>query len=291
MDNKELIERWAVDCELRGLAPLTIKIYRVAITKFFEQCQKNPAEIGIPDIKKYLLRFKETPHKINMIINGLRNFYHFLAEEGMVDKNIMSGVKGIKIRNRKLPIIFSDKEIKKIINLPQLSVKEKTILYLLSYTGMRNSEICNILMKNIDIKKRTITLEDTKNGERRYVFFRQNTKKLLKEYLPSRDISSHYLFHNHFGGRLKDWHINTLVKKAVGFAFPFDLEKRRLSHCHTFRHSFVTSWIRAGGSIPALQHIVGWSSLSMLKVYTHLNAEALQDSYNEYNDLKHKKGG
>ena len=154
---------------------------------------------------------------------------------------------------------------------------------------MRNAELCNILTKNVDLKKRRILLEETKNGEVRYVFFRQNTQKLLKEYLASRNINSPYLFHNLSGGKLRHWHINTLVKKAVGIAFPFDLKKRDLSHSHTFRHSFVTSWIRAGGPLIALQHIVGWKNLNMLSIYTHLNTEALQDGYNEYQHLKTKK--
>lgn len=287
---KKLIDRWAVDCELKGLAPGTIKLYGDIISKFFEQCPKSPEAVDLPDIKKYLLRFKEMPFMINQIIKGLRNFYRFLAEEGEIDKSIMDRVKGIKIKNGKLPIIFSDKETEKIINLPQLSFKEKSILHLLADTGMRNAELCNILTKNVDLKKRRILLEETKNGEARYVFFRQNTEKLLKKYLASRNINSPYLFHNLSGGKLRHWHINTLVKKAVGVAFPFDPQKRDLSHSHTFRHSFVTSWIRAGGPLIALQHIVGWQGLSMLKIYTHLNTEALQDGYNEYQHLKTKKG-
>ena len=89
-------------------------------------------------------------------------------------------------------------------------------------------------------------------------------------------------------------HINNLVKKAVGIAFPFDLKKRRLSHCHTFRHSFVTSWIRAGGNLTALQQIMGWkglSGLNMLPIYKHPNTEALQRGYDKYQELKRKKNG
>lgn len=285
----KLIERWAVDSDLKGFAPLTIKIYRGIITKFFDQCPKNPGAVDLHDIKKYLLQFKEMPPMMNQIIKGLRNFYGFLVEEKIVSGNIMEEVKGIKIKNGKLPIIFSDKETEKIINLPQLTGREKAILHLLTDAGMRNAELCNILTKNVEIKKRRILLEETKNGEARYVFFRQNTEKLLKEYLASRNINSPYLFHNHFGGKLRHGHINTLVKKAVGIAFPFDLKKRNLSHCHTFRHSFVTSWIQSGGNLAILQHICGWKNLNMLKVYTHINTEALQEGYEEYQNLKRKK--
>ena len=285
------IKDWKIDEDLKGLSPLTIKLYGDVVGKFFDQCPKNPGVVDLHDIKKYLLRFKETPHMLNQIIKGLKKFYQFLVEEGKINDNIIEKVKEVKLKKSKLPIIFSNEETGKIINLPQLTIKEKSILHLLAETGMRNAELCNILTENIDIKKKTIVLEDTKNGEARYVFFRENTQKLLKKYLTSLNINSIYLFHNHWGRKMINCHINNLVKKAVGIAFPFDTKKRSLSHCHTFRHSFVTSWIRAGGSIPALQHIVGWSSLSMLKVYTHLNAEALQDTYNECYDLKHKKGG
>jgi len=57
----ELIDKWAVDSDLQGLAPRTIIDYRDIITKFFERCPKNPGAVNLQDIKKYLLRFKATP--------------------------------------------------------------------------------------------------------------------------------------------------------------------------------------------------------------------------------------
>ncbi len=217
---QKIIERWVVDCQLKGLAPGTIKLYQDIIGKFFEQCHKDPEAVHLPDIKKHLLQFRETPFMMNQTIKGLRNFYRFLIEEGNIDKNIMERVKGIKVKNGKLPIIFSDKETEKIINLPQLSSKEKSILHLLAETGMRNAELCNILTKNVDLKKRRILLEETKNGEVRYVFFRQNTQKLLKEYLTSRNISSPYLFHNHWGGEIETLAYQYPGKKGGGDRFP-----------------------------------------------------------------------
>ena len=289
MDNKELIERWDVDSQLKGYASGTIKIYRDMTTKFFAQCRKNPGEINLSDLKNYLILYKEKPITINLILAGLRSFWKFLIEEGIVRENILGQIQGVKVKNGKIPIIFSEKETEKIINVQQLTVREKAILHLLADTGMRNGELQNILIKNIDIKERGILLEETKNGENRYVFFWENTAELLREYLPSRNINSPYLFHNLSGEKLKHIHINALVKKAVGIAFPFDLKKRELSHAHTFRHSFVTRWIRAGGGLTALRHIVGWKNLNMLSVYEHLDRETLRDGYDEFQKLEKEK--
>ena len=292
MKNKliTLINNWVIDSQLRGLADGTIKYYRREIIGFFEQYPKSPGKVGLPDIKRYCLQFKDKPNKINSFLRGLRSFYRFLTEEGTIEENIMEKVRGwIKVKNGKIPITFSDKETEKIINLPQLSLKEKCILHLLADTGMRNGELCNILIKNIELKENRILLETTKGGDPRYVFFRKNTKNLLEEYLSGKVIASNYLFYNHAGR--KEWgdKIGEIVKRAVGIAFPFDPKKRKEAHPHTFRHSFVTSWIRAGGNLIALQHICGWKNLDMLKIYSHLDTEALKSGYNEYQTLKHKK--
>jgi integrase len=124
------------------------------------------------------------------------------------------------------------------------------------------------MYENIDFKKKNIYLEVTKGSKPRTVYISQKTIDLIDKL----GVKSGRLFTFMPDG------IGNVVKKAIQVAFPMDTEKHSMTP-HSLRHSFVTSFIANGGNTIALRHILGWSSLAMLKTYEHLTDNTIQSEY------------
>lgn len=140
-------------------------------------------------------------------------------------------------------------------------------------TGMRLSEIATLRIRQVDIERRVVRLEHTKNSSPRTVPLTAEATRVFTEALtnplrpaetelvffgePGRDgIRRPYLFD-------KAW---TDAKRAAG------LEDFRF---HDLRHEAVSRFVEAGLSDQEVSAISGHKSMQMLKRYTHLWAEDL----------------
>ncbi|MDP8051947.1 tyrosine-type recombinase/integrase [Pasteurella atlantica] len=99
----------------------------------------------------------------------------------------------IKLTGNKATRTFSEKEIKLFMKwLPQSSFSQKiqNVFLLTLFTGCRTGEICAIAWNDVDLKKKTIFLKETKTGTSRYVQLSSQAIILLK----SIDNSGKYVF-------------------------------------------------------------------------------------------------
>lgn len=134
------------------------------------------------------------------------------------------------------------------------------IIVLALETGMRRGELSELRWKDIDLKKRTATLWDTKNGDNRVVPL--STKALtLLDSLPI-NIKG-YVF--------------AMLPDSITRAFNRICERAKIKELrfHDLRHEATSRFFEMGLSIMEVSSITGHKDLSMLKRYTHLKAEDL----------------
>ena len=127
-------------------------------------------------------------------------------------------------------------------------------------TGMRRTEIHNLQWNGINLKKRTATLLDTKNGDDRTVPLSTKAVSIIKS------------FPRHINGR-----VFTMMPDSITQAFErvcklAEIEGLRF---HDLRHEATSRFFEMGLSIMEVSAITGHKDLSMLKRYTHLKAEDL----------------
>ena len=140
-------------------------------------------------------------------------------------------------------------------------------------TGMRKGELVSITRDQVDIKKRIVTLYDTKNGSTRSVPLTREATRVLKEALnnPVRPIDTNLVF---FGEPGRDG-----VRRPFAFerAWYHALRKAKISglRFHDLRHEAVSRLVEAGLSDQEVAAISGHKSMQMLKRYAHLRAEDL----------------
>lgn len=70
--------------------------------------------------------------------------------------------------NRKLPIVFSQQELRRLFKAPQ-RLKQCVLLSLIYSAGLRVSEVCKPRITDIDFDRRQIHVRESKNNKSRYV--------------------------------------------------------------------------------------------------------------------------
>ncbi|AAW73853.1 Site-specific recombinase XerD [Xanthomonas oryzae pv. oryzae KACC 10331] len=140
-------------------------------------------------------------------------------------------------------------------------------------TGMRSSEITGLRRNQVDLDRRVVRLQETKNTMSRTVPLTVEATRLFREALnnPVRPIDTNLIFFGEPGrdNKRRAYQFNpiwTRIKKDAGVPdFRF----------HDLRHEAVSRFVEAGLSDQEVAAISGHKSMQMLKRYTHLRAEDL----------------
>jgi len=147
-------------------------------------------------------------------------------------------------------------------------------------TAMRRSELAGMTWDQVDIKKRTVTLLETKNGEKRIVPLSTEAIRILST-LPRRidgkvwgmepDSITQAFVRAVFRARSAYEKEVEGTKGALDPGFLSDLT------FHDLRHEATSRFFEKGLNPMQVAAITGHKTLQMLKRYTHLKAEDLAE--------------
>jgi integrase len=129
-------------------------------------------------------------------------------------------------------------------------------------TAMRRGELAGMTWDMVDLKKRTVTLPETKNGQKRIVPLSSVAATILKDRLSTRRIDGEV------------WNIGL---DAISQDFAKACHKAGISdlHFHDLRHEATSRLFEKGFDTMEVRTITGHKTLQMLARYTHLRAEDL----------------
>jgi len=140
-------------------------------------------------------------------------------------------------------------------------------------TGMRSSEITSLRLAQVDMVRRVVRLQETKNTMPRTVPLTQQATSLFAEALtnPVRPKDCALVFFGEPGRdeKRRPYNFNKVwldIKERAGF---------KELRFHDLRHEAVSRLVEAGLSDQEVAAISGHKSMQMLKRYTHLRAEDL----------------
>ncbi|MCZ2156514.1 MAG: site-specific integrase [Bryobacterales bacterium] len=147
------------------------------------------------------------------------------------------------------------------------------IVRLAIHTGMRAGEIQTLRCDRINIERRVIRLDSTKNGSARTVPLTQAAAEVAQAALAnsSRPKDTELVFWGEPGqdGERRPYEFNPSWRRALDKA---GIKGLRF---HDLRHEAVSRLIEAGLGDQEVAAISGHKSMQMLKRYTHLRAEDL----------------
>jgi integrase/recombinase XerD len=144
-------------------------------------------------------------------------------------------------------------------------------LFMLIYSsGLRISEVCNLVISDIDSKKMILLIRQGKRGKDRYTILSKTALKMVREYWME-ERPQHFLF----PAKTTQAQIDT---KSVRNMFKKSMIKANIKKkvsVHTLRHCFATHLLDNGVELVHIQKLLGHSSVKTTSRYLHLTIKTL----------------
>jgi len=169
---------------------------------------------------------------------------------------------------KKLPLFLTQKDVENLTRNIRKD-KHKLGLLLMSYGGLRVSEMCSLQISDIHLQRGFMKIHG-KGGKERIVPLNATLQKMIESYL------SKYSYHLNpesylIGGARNSWHyvVKKYAEQNLG---------RTDIHCHTLRHSFATGLYEKDVPIERISQILGHSKLDTTMIYSHISIEQKKDA-------------
>jgi integrase len=158
--------------------------------------------------------------------------------------------RGTRIRPNQIDLIMQATESEQLKHIVPLAVE----------TAMRRSELLSIRWEDVDLDRRSIYLDKTKNGLSRTVPLSSRALQVLQ------DI-----------GQATEGPVFTLAASSVSQAFQRAMDRAGLKaiRFHDLRHEATSRLFERGLNVIEVARITGHVTLAMLDRYTHLDVGGL----------------
>ena len=173
---------------------------------------------------------------------------------------------------------LSEDELRRLITECKINTNQSlyVVVVLCLSTGARKSEILSLHWKDIDFNRKSITLEKTKNRERRSIHLSDNAITLLRGCSKLRRINSDQVFPGKIPDKPID--IRKAWEKAVRDA---KIENFRF---HDLRHTAASYLAMNGASLIDIAKILGHKNTDVTKRYAHLSEQHVAEVTRKMND-------
>ena len=278
LDNKsnqeEILNQYLNTLEkINNYSPNTIKSYKNDITQYLNEENK----IGeFSNFLKICSKKNYSKSTINRKITSIRSFLFWSAENDYFERDLIKPVTSLKT-DKKLPNVLTANYINELLDSLPVSdnkeIRDKAILELMYSSGLRVSEVSNLVIK--DIRKNKSIKVLGKGNKERVLPITERAFNSINNYLKiARDIfanekSNDFLFLGIRGGKLSDREIRRIVKLRVG-TFP-----------HSLRHTFATHLLDGGADLRIVQELLGHNDPNTTQIYTHVSKKQLKKKYKQ----------
>jgi len=153
-------------------------------------------------------------------------------------------------------------------------LRDRLIIRLLAYTGIRSKELRYLRIEDIDPHRRAIFIARGKGGRSRLVYVDAETLTLLATYIGARRKG--WVFPGRKGKPLSKQGVWYIVKQAALRAGVRYAEK---VSPHKLRHSFAIRWLTCHGDIESLRRLLGHRTLISTQIYLDFADERVREEY------------
>ncbi len=191
---------------------------------------------------------------INRELACLKHLYALAIKGGENADNPVKQVNFFSENEKPMRILSYAEEIKL---LDTCNDSLKPIIIIALETGMRRSEILSLKREQVDFDERSISAEDTKNGEFRII----PISSFLFAVRERLDRKSEYVFSRNGKDGIK----------SVRTAFENAVKRTGIPHIrfHDLRHTFGSRAVMSGVDLATVKELKGHKSINMTMRYAH----------------------
>ncbi len=274
----EMMEKYEVEHVSQKDSARQYKGYIRNLRPFF--CEYSLSEITPSVINEYKMKRRKDgvgPASINRELAVVKNaFNKALKEWGWVRENPVTRISMEKEPPGRVRYL-TDEEFEKLLKAcPEWL---RPIVLTARHTGLRRENIMSLKWHQVDLFRRVITIERTKNGERLGIPVNDTLTGVFKKLSKVRYIGSEYVFYHPaakkksakrtFDGR-RYYELKTAFRNALNEA------GIRNFRFHDLRHCFASALVQRGAALYEVQRLLGHKSHSMTQRYSHLAPENLR---------------
>lgn len=222
-------------------------------------------------------------------LSSIRGFFKYLRQTDILEVNPASKVDAPKF-GRRIPKVISLDEVEKLLAAPdRLSpegVRDHAMLHTLYATGLRVTELCELIQREVDLRAGYLRVIG-KGNKQRIVPLGELAVDALEEYVAhtrAKLLASHggpgctpYLFVTRRGSCMTRQAFWKNIKKYARKA-----EIDTPINPHKLRHSFATHLLERGADLRIVQTLLGHSDINTTQIYTHVAQERLKKIYEEH---------
>lgn len=279
--------------QVNNFSKATRRSYRIYLNKFLNYLTSQdidnlnditPSDVyGYQTFLYYAQSIYNKPLSIltqSNALNVTRTFFRYLTDSGQLVFDPSAGLQMPK-KPHTLPVALSIKQVQELLNQPDtktaLGFRDRTILETLYVSAIRNSELRNLDIYDLDQGANRLHIREGKGGKSRMVPLGTIAVNYLKEYLltfrpqliGSREEQS--LFLSKSGRRINQADLIMMVRKYGELC---GLHERITPH--VLRHSCATHLLKNGADIRYIQQLLGHSSIVSTQIYTHVETGDLK---------------
>ena len=263
-----LRERMREDLRLRNYAKHSEKLYLHHVSKFSEYWNRSPEELGLEEVRKYLLYLLEqqvSQSHYKQAVAGLRFFYKYTLGQDWVKEKI-----AYPRREFTLPVVLTAEEVSLILSQVK-DERHRVILRTIYGAGLRLMEALELKVSDIESSEKRLRVCSGKGRKERYALLSESLLEELREYW-----KIHRPRHWLFPAKDPTGHIGqTGIQKAFQQAVKLSGVKKAAS-VHTLRHSFATHLLENGTDLRLIQELLGHKTLKSTLIYTHVSTKVFR---------------
>lgn len=285
----------------KGMADNTIISYRNDLHGFFYDLHlKSDDYVTAADVRKWINQALNPTHTkplaistINRRLNSLRGYFTWAAKYHKLQHNPMKEIRDLKTADEDYEKIMwlTEDEFEDLLHIirkkpvksrgvdPEEKYRrDRAIIYLLTYAGLRVNELSNLKLTDIDLELKRIRIVG-KGMKVRTIPISNTLLAELQEWLSFRAKIAHqkphaadspYIFYSQRSPKFTVRGIQTMIE---GYSLP----KKKLTP-HMFRHTFCKWMLKAtNNDIEKVRRLAGHSNIATTSKY-------LKDSYSDLAD-------
>jgi len=278
----------------QSLMQSSVTSYLYDIEKY-KKANKNADQYDYEKVMQYMeqLRNNHKVSNVKRVLASIKKYYDYLIETGKRKDN---PVRSIKLRDGKpnpiqLQDLFTEKELQSLLKprkerYPFLAKRNKIIMSLLVYQGLRIGEIENLKLTDVDLEKADLQIQATGITNARNLPLKAEQILLLYEYI------------NHDRNKLKTWRndnnklllgkLGTPIRKEdVDYLITtYQNQFKKKLTATTIRQSVIANLLTKNNDLRIVQHFAGHKSPDTTEKYRQTGLNALKTAIEKLHPVR-----
>jgi integrase/recombinase XerC len=229
-----------------------------------------------------------SPKSLQRRLSACRSFYAWLLKHQRIAASPVATLKAPKAP-RKLPQVLDADEAVRLVELPTdapLGLRDRALLELFYSSGLRLSELCALLWRDLDFATGLVNVLGKGNRQRR-VPFGSHARTALQEWRgESGGHDAQPVFPGRNGGPITQRAVQLRIRQLAQRQGLF-----KHVHPHMLRHSFASHILESSGDLRGVQELLGHADIATTQIYTHLDFQHLAKVYDAAHPRAKRRSG